>query len=236
MEIGMEQPMTEEQPTTQGKSALTSGIIIVAIMFAISAWAWLQLPADAQIPVHWGVSGQPDRYGGKIEGLLLMPLIGLGLVALFAIIPRVEPRKSNIMRSQKAYGVVRLGVLLFLLGIHIVTVLSTLGYPIDINFMIGLGTGLLFIVMGNYLGKVRSNFMFGIRTPWTLTSDLAWNKTHRLGGWLFVLSGVLIILCAIVAPQWIVGAILLGALGTAGITTVYSYRVWKDDPNKRAGE
>jgi len=224
-----------EQPAAPGKSGLITGIVIVAIMFAISAWAWVQLPAGAQIPVHWGIDGQPDRYGGKAMGLLLMPIIAAGLVALFEIIPRVEPRRANILRSQKAYSAVRLATLLFLLGLHIVTVLSTLGYPIDINLMVALGVGLLFIVLGNYMGKVRNNYMFGIRTPWTLTSDLAWNKTHRLGGWLFVLSGVIIILCGILAPTWVFWAIMIGALGTTAITMVYSYRVWKADPDKREG-
>ncbi len=225
-----------EQPSgfesiQRDRSGLIFGIVIVIVMFAISAWAWVQLPAGAQIPVHWGVDGQPDRYSGKVEGLLLMPLIAAGLMALFEIIPKMEPRRSNILRSEKAYNAVRISLLLFLLGLYIVIVANILGYPIDMNFMVALGTGLLFIVLGNYLGKVRSNYMFGIRTPWTLTSDLAWNKTHRLGGRLFMLSGAVIILCGIFTPQWIVGAILIGALGTTAVTMIYSYRIWKSDPD-----
>ena len=209
---------------------LIVSILIVVAMFALSLWAWVQLPAEAQIPVHWGPSGEPDRYGGKGMGLMLMPTIAAGLVILFEIIPQVEPRRENILRSRQAYNAVRLGLLLFLLGMHVVAVMAALGVALNMSLFVSVGMGLLMIVIGGYLGKVRSNYMFGIRTPWTLSSDLSWEKTHRLGGRLFILSGLLTILSGIVTPTWSVWVLLITILGSTLIVIVYSYQIWKHDP------
>jgi uncharacterized membrane protein len=79
--------------------------------------------------------------------------------------------------------------------------------------------------MGNFLGKVRKNFFLGIRTPWTLASDEVWAKTHRLGGWCFVIAGVLVALSAVLVPdvQWLVYIII----GMALIPVVYSYIAYR---------
>jgi len=225
--------MMSKQPARKLTPVFGVSSLIVAIMFALSAWAWGQLPADAHIPVHWGPSGEPDRYGGKFMGLMLMPLIASGLVILFEVIPRVEPRRENLLRSRRAYDAVRVGLLLFLLGMHVVAIMAALGVALNMSLFVAVGVGLLLMVIGFYLGKVRSNYMFGIRTPWTLSSDLSWEKTHRLGGWLFLLSGLLTILSGIVVPDWSVWILLATVLGSTVIVMVYSYQVWKHDPDAR---
>ncbi len=222
-----------EQPKRKFEPTLIISILIVAVMFVLSAWAWMQLPAGAQIPVHWGPSGEPDGYGGKLMGLMLMPTIAAGLVILFEIIPRVEPRRENILRSRQAYNAVRVGLLLFLLGMHVVAVMAALGKTLNMSLFVAVGMGLLMVVIGGYLGKVRSNYMFGIRTPWTLASDLSWEKSHRLGGRLFIISGLLTILSGIVAPTWSVWVLLFTILGSTVIVMGYSYQVWKHDPDAR---
>jgi uncharacterized membrane protein len=227
-----DESVTKQSRRTLDPTLLVS-ILIVAAMFALSLWAWMQLPAGVQIPVHWGPSGEPDRYGGKFMGLMLMPAIAAGLVVLFEIIPRVEPRRENILRSRQAYNAVRVGLLLFLLGMHVVAVMAALGIALNMSRFVGVGMGLFMIVIGGYLGKVRSNYMFGIRTPWTLASDLSWEKTHRLGGRLFILSGLLIILSGILAPTWSVWVLLITILGSTLVVMVYSYQVWKHDPDAR---
>ena len=79
-------------------------------------------------------------------------------------------------------------------AIQLVAVAAALGSDIDMSLVALVGTGVVFVVIGNYLPKVRPNYMMGIRTPWTLTSDLSWDRTHRLGGRLFVLEGIVFIL------------------------------------------
>lgn len=205
--------------------------LVLAIMFALSAWAWVQIPADQQVPVHWGVNGEPDRYGSKFEGLLLLPIIFTAVSALLAVVPRIDPRGNNILRSGKAYGALWITMLLFFLGLHVVLILNTLGVNAPIDMAVPLGVGVLFVVIGNYMGKVRRNYMFGIRTPWTLASDLSWNKTHRLGGRLFVLLGLVMIASAAFATGMATFIIMFGGIiGMLISVFVYSYMVWKQDP------
>ena len=210
---------------------IASGIVAI-FLFSISLWAWGQLPADAQIPVHWGVNGQPDRYGGKWEGLLLMPMIFVGVIALLTIIPRIDPRSNNILNSQGAYQAFWWMFLVFFAGLHVALVLNILGYNVNIGMITPAAVGMLFVVLGRYMGRIRSNFMFGIRTPWTLTSELSWQKTHLWGGRLFMLLGVLLIISGLfpLSTVWF-GLFMGGIIGLVVGLFVYSYLIWKDDPN-----
>lgn len=209
--------------------------VALILMLLISAWAWNQIPADAQIPVHWNAAGEIDRYGGKVEGLLLSPLIMGGLMVLVAFITRIEPRRGNFLQSEKAFTMFWYVLLLFFLMLHTATTGIALGYNIPLPLVLGIGLGLMFLVLGNFMGKIRSTYTFGIRTPWTLDSDLSWNKTHRLGGKLFMLTGVLVLLTAVIgSPTLMFWVLMVGILATVVVSMVYSYIVWKNDPDVQA--
>jgi len=214
---------------------IVASIVIVTAMFLVSAWAWLQLPADAQVPIHWGPDGQPDGWADKTVGLLLLPLVAGGVAVLLTIIPRIEPRRTNIERSAKAYGAIWIGVMALLGGLHVLAVSVAMGAAVDITRLLFVGMGVLFIVIGNYLPKVRSNYMAGIRTPWTLTSEAAWTKTHRLGGWLFVVEGIVFLVLGLTGATGtlLITAVIGGVLVLVGVTFAYSYVVWKADPERR---
>ncbi len=208
--------------------------IVLFGMFVLSFYAWQQIPAGELVPINWGIDGQPNQYGSKSVGLLMLPFVSLGLVGLFLIIPKIEPRKANLIASQKAYQMLWGFMMLFFAGLHILLVFSTLGATLNVNFVISIGVGLLFMVIGNYMGKVQSNYMFGIRTPWTLASEQSWHKTHRLGGMLLFVSGILFcimpfLIDSSLAILLIVGLVLVGVV----VLTTYSYFVWKNDPNAR---
>ncbi len=222
--------MNNERPVI-GRIPLQIGLIVLALMFAIAAWAWFQIPAGEQIPVHWGPSGTPDRYGGKFEGLLLLPLITAGTAVLLAVIPRFEPRQRNISLSGRVYGAFFIIMMLFMLGVQLMTMASIFGYVVNTNMYIAIALGALFIAIGNFMGKIRSNFFFGIRTPWTLASDLAWDKTHRLGGKLMMGMGILVLLSGVLSSSPLFIWILLGGnVLLLVVLMAYSYRVWRDDP------
>lgn len=212
------------------KTTWLISVVVVFVMLGLSAWAWVQLPAEASIPVHWNAAGQVDRYGGKAEGLLLLPGVVIFVLLVFNVIRYIDPLRVNIERSGQAYRAVLLGILFFMAVLHVGAVLSALGYPINIGLLAAPAVGLMFIVMGNYMGKIRRNYMFGVRTPWTLASELSWNKTHRLSGKLFVLSGVLVILASLWSPVWAFYVMMATILGTVGFAIIYSYVVWKSDP------
>lgn len=223
-----------ERPLQLQRMYILSAITLV-FMFAVSGFAWFQLPGDVQIPVHFDASGTPDRYGGKFEGLFLMPIVVSLAVALLSFVPRIQPRKSNLADSQKAYKAVWAGVLALFAVVHTSVVAMALGVPIGIVPLVPLAVGALFIVLGNYMGKTRSNWVIGIRTPWTLESELAWDKTHRLGGKLFVILGLSFMLSPLFSNADLWAYVLIGgALSVSLFLTVYSYFVWKSDPEIHA--
>lgn len=206
--------------------------VIAVIMFLISAWAWQQLPAGEPVPIHWNAAGEVDGYGSKFEGLLLMPIIMVVAMGIVAGTTYIEPRRRNLLQSHRAFGAFWIALSLFFLLMHTSTILIILGYDISINVIIAIGLGGLFMIIGNFLGKIRSTYTFGIRTPWTLDSELAWNKTHRLGGKMFMLAGFITLLSGFLLDGFASFVVMLVSLFAAAIVPiVYSYFVWRDDPD-----
>jgi uncharacterized membrane protein len=208
--------------------------VVVAAMLLLSAIAWAQLPGGAQVPIHWNLRGEVDGYASKEFALLFTPVLTAGLAALLAVVPRIEPRAVNLARSRGAFVTVGIALLGVLGLVHVAVVMAAIGRPLDIAVLLGIATGLMLAIIGNVLGKVRSNFMFGVRTPWTLASDLSWNKTHRLVGRLFVVLGLAVLVVGLVGGSVGLFVTLLGGLAIVlGVAFVYSYRVWRDDPDKQ---
>ena len=218
----------------QFRSAFILIAVVLVAMFVVSFYAWQRLPAGGRIAVHWGVNGQPDRYGSKFEGLLLIPLMTLGIAGIMLLMPLIEPRRLHLKLSLKAYIVIISAIIVLMLGLYLITVLHALGWQVNVMRSVCVGVGVLFILIGNYLGKIRSTFFFGIRTPWTLSSELAWDKTHRLGGRLFAVIGLILALGSFVFTGKMVFIFLITALAILLITiTVYSYLIWRSDPAKK---
>lgn len=212
-----------------------TGLVLLAEL-ATSAWGWATIPAGTLIPTHWGITGEADGFTPKEPGLLLLPAVTFLLALLLVVLPRFEPRRANLARSAGSYRTVVVGFVVFMGAIHLVAVLAAGGVPVDVGRSVTLGIGLFFALIGNQLGKVRSNYLFGIRTPWTLASDLSWNRTHRATGRLWVAGGLALALLALAGAS---GPVLAGSLfGWLLVTTlaavVYSYRVWARDPDRGA--
>jgi len=219
------------------KTAIWTGVTLVtaAIFMGIyGAWA---LPDLEQYPVHWDASGAPDRFGSRGEALFnmaLMPVTAALTFLLLIFIPKIEPLQGNIQASGKAYALIALAILALFAGIQVLIVSSQLGTsgPAIVNWILA-GIALLYIIIGNLLPKFRRNFFIGVRTPWTLSSELSWEKTHRVTGRLFVLSGVLVLLSLpFLGEVSMVVMLVAPSLLITLFALVYSYRVWKADPNK----
>lgn len=225
-------------PSMRLGRAVALGALVVVGELLVSAWGWLTIPAGTQIPTHWGIDGRPDGWTPKEPGLLLLPAVTLLLTLLLVVLPRFEPRRRNLARSSGAYRIVVVGIVVLMGGLHFVAVLAAAGTPIEMGRVVSFGVGILFALIGNVLGKVRSNFMFGIRTPWTLASDLAWNRTHRFLGRIWVAGGLVLALLALLGASgpvlagWLLVSILLSTI----VAVVYSYRVWKDDPDRQPAD
>lgn len=165
----------------------TSLIIAIAILI-INFIAYPFLPN--KVPVHWGLNGDVDRYGSKMEQLI-MSGIPLLLVLFFNLIPSIDPRKESFKLHTKAYSIVNLLVIIFISGLNLLAIISALGYNMHFSIILPILLGILFIGMGNYMSQIRPNYFFGFRTPWALASEQVWKKTHRFGGLVFCITGII---------------------------------------------
>lgn len=206
----------------------------LALIAAFAAWGWLSVPAGAEIAVHFDATGAVNRYGSRLEAFGLIPALAVGLIGLFTVLPMIDPRGGNVRRSGPAVLVSWIGVLWVLAVAQGALTLIALGGVTDtvlITRGIGAACALLLIVIGNVLGKARPNWFVGIRTPWTLSSDRAWDVTHRWGGRLLMLSGLASLPVLLLAPApW--GLSVLGlSVGASAITALaLSFWVWRTDP------
>jgi uncharacterized membrane protein len=207
-------------------------IALVAAMFAAAALAWPLAPD--QIPVHWNAAGEVDRYGGRFEGLLLLPLMAAGIYLLLRYMPNLDPGRANYARFGGAYAVIRVAVLVLMAAIQGIVIFSVLGHPVNMSSVMPMLVGALFLVVGSLMGKIRPNWFVGIRTPWTISSKMSWVRTHRLGGWLFLAQGLLFILTGLLgfpAFHYLVIGTMFVVIATL---FAYSYVVWRADPEKQS--
>jgi uncharacterized membrane protein len=196
---------------------------LVALAFAMAAALYDRLPE--LVPTHWNASGEPDGFTAKPLGPFVLPVIMGGVFLLLKVIPRISPRGYRVARFQGVFEIIQVAILAFLFLGNLLALLAATGAPVDMVRAMNAGLGLLFAVLGNFMGKITKNFFVGIRTPWTLASDEVWLRTHRLGGRLFVLAGAGLFVSGLLGG----GAVpLLAAIAVAGgIPVVYSYVIYR---------
>jgi uncharacterized membrane protein len=197
--------------------------IFIAIAAVTTAYLYPSLPE--QIPTHWNVEGKVDDYTAKPWGVIIFPLMAVLVFVIMKVIPVISPKGFRTDQFTGVLNILMVALVGFMSGVTLLVLLEASGRNVHINEMMSAGVGLLFIVIGNYLGKLRKNFFLGIRTPWTLASDEVWSRTHRFGGWIFVLIGFFLFLQAFVRfpKQWLIGAIVVVAL----LPVIYSYVLYR---------
>ena len=184
------------------------------------------------VPTHWNFAGEVDNWGSRSVAFVI-PAVMVGIYILFLVFPFLDPKKEKYEQFSKVYHIFKGVMILFMAMLYFATSLNILGYNLPIGIIVPVGVGVLFIIMGNYMGKIKSNWFFGIKTPWTLSSEEVWNKTHRFGGKMFMLGGVLIAIDAFLPINYhlavFMAAIILVLLGTVG----YSYLVYLKEKKPR---
>ena len=207
-------------------------LLLIAATFAASALSWGAAPA--RIPVHWGMSGEPDRFGGRIEGLLLLPLVGLAIYLLMTFLPRIDPLHAGYATFAGAYLTLRFAILALFTGIHAVILLTIRGARVEVGTVVPILVGALFLTISRLLARLEPNWLVGLRTPWALSSRRSWRATHRAGGKVFAAMGVVMMAMALVRPGWPLWTMIaLVAAGPISLV-IYSYRVWRDDPERQS--
>ncbi|HET9384051.1 MAG TPA: SdpI family protein [Gemmatimonadales bacterium] len=210
------------------------GLVIAAVAVAISIWAYPSLPPS--VATHWNLRGTPDGFSSRLVAVAIGPLLIVGITLLFNVLPKFDPRRENYAKFRSTYWLFANAVIAFMLIIHGIVIATGLGYSVRIDRLMPLFVGLLFVVIGNYLTRVEPNWFVGIRTPWTLSSDTVWRKTHRTGGGLMVLGG-LIVATAAFLPHAALLPLLIAALVVAAVVpVVLSYVLWKRERGAGSGE
>jgi uncharacterized membrane protein len=200
-------------------------MLIVVAAFLASAVVYPRLPET--IPTHWDMAGRANGWGNRIWAAWLLPLFLLGMWVIVRILPRIDPRGTNYAKFGGAFEAIIDSIMLFMLALHIVALRASLGYPVQMQRVVPIGIGALLVVIGNLLPRARPNWFVGIRTPWTLSSDRVWEKTHRFGGRLFVAGGLLILITALFWAQW-ASPVLFGVMVLiAASVMIYSYLEWR---------
>ena len=202
------------------KEALIWLILLVPFIYAFAIWN----KVPQQVPTHFDIHGQPNDYSGKVYALLILPLINVAIYVLLFFVPRIDPRKKNYETFGSAYQNIRLIIHLFLVGVFIFITQTTMtGTPLKLNVFFA-GLLLFFALLGYYLRTVQSNFFVGIRTPWTLSNDVVWRKTHELGGRIWFYSGIVLAIAVFFLPQTAaVIVIFSGLFLMVMIPVIYSY-------------
>ena len=197
-------------------------LIASAVLAGLLLWSRLPDP----MPGHWNAAGEIDGYISKFWGVFLVPIISIALTGLFLVIPRIDPLKANIAQFRAAFNWFIVAFVVYILYLYILTLLAALGTLFNMTLMLLPAVGLLFIGIGYLMSGAKRNFFIGIRTPWTLSSDTVWDKTHKLGSRLFMLGGVVTILCAFLGESgiWIM---LVAMLGASFVPIVYSYVLYQ---------
>ena len=195
-------------------------IILILSSFGIGAYFFPQMPE--KMASHWNAKGEVDGYISKFWGLFLMPIILLGLFLLFILIPKIDPLKENIAKFRKYFDGFIVLITLFLFYIYLLTIAWNLGKRFNMGQMMMPALGMLFYYCGILTENAKRNWFIGIKTPWTLSSERVWNKTHKIGGKLFKAAGLIAFL-GIFSPNYAFYFILVPALLVAFYTIIYSY-------------
>jgi uncharacterized membrane protein len=204
--------------------------IVIAAMFALAAWSWPQLPD--RIPIHWNFRGEIDGYGSKGVGLLMLPFIVFLLYWLFRLVYLIDPGKQNYAAFATAFTAIRMSIVFFMAAVYAGTLLAIFGHHVNMTTVACLATAALFMILGNFMSKIRPNWFVGVRTPWTLSSKTSWNKTHRLAGWLFILMGLASAFAGIIQTIWAFVVMIAVVILSTAWMIIYSYLVYRRDPNR----
>jgi len=198
-------------------------LLIIAISFVAAIYLYPQMPE--QMASHWSAQGEVNGYLSKCWGLFLMPLISLVVFLLFLIIPKIDPLKKNIEKFRNYFNLFIILIILFLLYIHTLSIFWNLGYRFNMGQMMMPALAVLFFFIGIILKHAKRNWFIGIRTPWTLSNDTVWDKTHQIGSKLFKFAALIILIAAFLPGQTIWFLLIL-IIAIVLYLFIYSYLIY----------
>jgi uncharacterized membrane protein len=200
------------------------GAAIVLITALATAVVYPDLPAE--MAIHFDAGGEPDSYLTRPLAVALLPGLGLGLLALFAAVPRLDPLGENFAAFERYYDLAVVVTLAILAYVHALIVGYNLGYQFEMGRAIAPVLAVVGVTFGYVVENARQNWFVGIRTPWTLSDEAVWRETHDRSGVLFKIAGLLALL-AVPFPEYFVYLAIAPLALAALIPTVYSYVLYR---------
>jgi uncharacterized membrane protein len=214
--------VTERKRKAMSKKGQIILWIITLVSFAGILAVYHKLPE--RVPIHWDSNWEVDGTANKNMMFLIgaVPALANGL---FYLLPVIDPRRKNY--DAKTYGLMRAVIVLLFVFISWATVVSALKLGINDKLLLSFILGITFIIMGNYLPKVKSNFFIGIKNPWALSDATIWRKTHKVGGYFFLIIGLLMLPMGIINTSLYSNVIFwLLLIGIAAVN-IYSYILYR---------
>lgn len=206
------------------KKLLVLQVLMIAASIAMAVYYYPLLPS--RMPIHWNVRGMVDNWAPKAQAVWMMPVITLLLFAGFFLVPKLDPKKDKYRLFAGEWQIIRTAFVGFFTYMQFVTIRASLFPGTNIMPLMFVGLGALFILLGNYLSKIRQNYFLGIKVPWTLSSEDNWNKTHRYASWTFVMAGVITLAEAYFI--WFAAPVIFGVIMLAAFLPVlYSFLLFK---------
>ena len=204
----------------KNKGTLLLGSIMTLIPILIGLLLWDQLPDP--MPSHWNIHGEVDGWSSKTFSVFGFPALLLAIHWLCVFASTADP-KSKDYPQKMIYLVLWICPVISLVICSMVYA-TALGYGINVEIIMPLLVGLMFIIVGNLLPKCRQSYTLGIKLPWTLHNEDNWNKTHRLAGKLWVVGGIITMASALIGSFWILLSVLILMVA---IPTIYSYCLYR---------
>jgi len=199
------------------RRAVVASVVLVVLQFAVGFYLYPSMPES--MAIHWGLSGEADGYGSRFMGLFLIPIFSVLLLPFMLALPRLDPSRG-IERFRGGYDWFVFGFLEYMAYVYGLSLAWNLGWRFSFMRMLAPAMGALFVGIGVLMRGAKLNWFMGIRTPWTLSSEEVWDRTHERGSRLFMVSGALAAL-GVLTEGWLAFALILVPVMFTGIYLVY---------------
>ena len=201
-------------------------LAVIALLFLLGAYFYPKLPE--RVPSHWNIRGEVDGYSSRFFGAFGLPLIALGIYLMMLVTPSLDPKKRNYPRFIGGYNIIRWTTIGIMALTHGVVLMAGMGYKIDAGKVVQPAVALMFILIGNQMGRFKHNYFVGIKTPWTLANEEVWRKTHRMTGPFWVAGGFAALLATWLPAPYNFAVMMAVIVIVSLVPVIYSYFAYRN--------
>lgn len=199
-------------------------LMVIVLAFAVSAYFYGQMPAT--VATHWNASGEADGYSSTLVGTMIIPLMMAAMYALFSVLPKIDPLRANIAKFRHYFDFFVVVIMGFFFYIQMIMIAWNLGARFDMSIAIVPAMAVMLYFAGVLTERSKRNWFIGLKTPWTMSSDVVWEKSNKLAGRLFKLCAFACLI-GLFAPQYAFLIVIISVALATCYPIVYSYYEYK---------